>query len=392
MEAIETRHTRSCPAASDAARRCSCSPSYRATVWSARDRKVIRSQWSRDLDATKGWRDDARQAARKGTLRVPAATTIREAGAALLAGIRDGSVRTRSGDPYKPAAARAYERDLRLRVYPELGSMRLVEVRRSDLQALADRLLVAGLDPSTIRGAFMPLRVIYRRAIARDEVAVNPTTGLELPAVRGRRERIASRGEAAALLEALPAGDRALWATAFYGGLRRGELRALRWEDVDLASGVIRVRRSWDQQAGAVDPKSRAGRRAVPIPAALRDHLLEHRIATDHPAGLVFGRSAELPFDPSTVTERAGRAWRADGLGPIGLHEARHTFASLMIAAGVNAKALSTFMGHSSITTTVDRYGHLMPGGEGEAAALLDVYLAQREMAAHEAARRAVPA
>ena len=60
----------------------------------------------------------------------------------------------------------------------------------------------------------------------------------------------------------------------------------------------------------------------------------------------------------------------------IGLHEARHTFASLMIATGVNAKALSTYLGHSSITITMDRYGHLMPGNEEEAAGLLDAYLA----------------
>ena len=65
---------------------------------------------------------------------------------------------------------------------------------------------------------------------------------------------------------------------------------------------------------------------------------------------------------------------------PITLHECRHTFASLMIAAGVNAKALSTYMGHSSITITLDRYGHLMPGNEEQAAVLLDAYLG------HEAA------
>jgi integrase len=65
------------------------------------------------------------------------------------------------------------------------------------------------------------------------------------------------------------------------------------------------------------------------------------------------------------------------GLDPIGLHECRHTFASLMIAAGVNAKALATYMGHSSVTITLDRYGHLMPGNEDEAAGLLDEYLAR---------------
>lgn len=103
----------------------------------------------------------------------------------------------------------------------------------------------------------------------------------------------------------------------------------------------------------------------------------------------MFGVTADVPFEPSTVRRRALAAWgwttgrnpdahgpkritvkaRADALERIGLHEARHTFASLMIAAGVNAKALSTIMGHASIAITFDTYGHLMPRGEDEARA-----------------------
>jgi len=70
-------------------------------------------------------------------------------------------------------------------------------------------------------------------------------------------------------------------------------------------------------------------------------------------------------------------AWAQAGLAPITLHECRHTFASLMIAAGVNAKALSTYMGHANIAITLDKYGHLMPGNEAEAAGMLDAYLAR---------------
>src|SRR5947199_7968183 len=89
---------------------------------------------------------------------------------------------------------------------------------------------------------------------------------------------------------------------------------------------------------------------------------------------LVFGASGRLPFEPSTVRRRALAAWKKHGVRPIGLHEARHTFASLMIAAGVNAKALSTYMGHASVTLTLDRYGHMFPRNEDEAAELLDAY------------------
>jgi integrase len=74
-------------------------------------------------------------------------------------------------------------------------------------------------------------------------VSINPTTGLEIPAARRGRDRIAPPEECAELLGALPQGERALWATAMFGGLRRGELMALRIEDVDLAAGVIHVRR-----------------------------------------------------------------------------------------------------------------------------------------------------
>jgi integrase len=303
---------------------------------------------------------------------------LREAAQAWLAGAADGSIRTRSGDRYKPSALRGYEQALRTRILPELGPAKLSEVGRADVQALADRLLTLGLDASTIRNALMPLRAIYRRAVSRGEVALNPTTGLELPAVRGRRDRIASPEEAAALLAALPDEERALWATALYAGLRRGELMALAWEHVDLAAGVIRVERSYDPRAGAyVGPKSRAGTRKVPIASVLREHLIAHKLRFGRSDGLVFATRNGTPFDSWRVKARADRAWRAARLAPIGLHDSRHTFASLMIGAGVNAKALATYMGHASISITLDRYGHLMPGNEEEATSLLDRYLAR---------------
>jgi len=124
-----------------------------------------------------------------------------------------------------------------------------------------------------------------------------------------------------------------------------------------------------------VAPKSTAGARRVPIAVALRTYLAPLRLAAAIDAQcLVFG-SGGVPFSATPLYERAFRAWRKVGLSSICLHDCRHTFASLMIAAGVNAKALSTFMGHASISITLDRYGHLMPGAEDEAAALMDAYL-----------------
>ena len=213
--------------------------------------------------------------------------------------------------------------------------------------------------------------------------------------MRGGRDHIASPTEAAALLAALPDEQRAVWATPLYAGLRRGDLQALRWSDIDLKAGVIRVERSWDWKEGIVGPKSSKGRRKVPIARVLREHLAAHRLRTVGD-GFALGRTADMPFAPGRsptaptrrgaaanekAAERATREGRdiepSELLQRITLHECRHTFASLMIAAGVNAKALSTYMGHANIAITLDRYGHLMPGNEDQAATLLDNYLDQ---------------
>ena len=190
------------------------------------------------------------------------------------------------------------------------------------------------------------------------------------------------------LLAAAPDRDRAVWATALYAGLRRGELMALRWTDIDLKAGTIDVQRSWDldEQAPA-DTKNR-NRRRVPIIATLREHLAQERLRQPPGVELCFGLAPNRPFRADRLQERADEAWKAAKLERLTLHDCRHTFASLAIAAGVNAKALSTYMGHSGVSITLDRYGHLMPGNEAEAASLLDAYLQSNSRQVASEARR----
>jgi integrase len=370
---IRIRHARSC--ARDASCRCS---SFEAFVSVAADGRKVRKTFS-NISEAKAWRRDASAAVARHELRAPSSVTVREMWDAWLVEAEAGAIRGRGGSAYKPSALRSYALSMEKHVLPELGALKVGEVRRAHVQGLADRLLARGREPSTIKNAIMPLRVLYRHAIRNEIVSMNPTANLDLPATTGKRDRIASPADAEGLLAALDPGDRALWATAFYGGLRCGELMALRWNDVDLAAGVIRVERAYDPKARTyVAPKSKAGVRRVPIPTVLKGYLM----AVRRSSGLVFG--GEEPFDRRHVVDRARSAWSDAGLDPIGLHEARHTYASMMIDAGVNAKALSEFLGHASVAITLDRYGHLMPGAHGEAAALLDAYLA-RDGARHGA-------
>ena len=376
---IEERHRKGC--AKPAGHRCSCkAPSYVATVYDARTAKRIRKTFTgvRALTGAKQWRQDAAAALRSGThetqREVVVSIPVRDACAQWARDARNGIVTTRSGDVYKPGAVRSYEQSLRLRVLDELGDRPLHEVRRLDLQRLVNSLVSEGHAPATVVGAITAMRVVFNYAVQQGELEVSPVNGLKLPAVRSRRERFATPTEATELLAALPLEDQAIWATALYAGLRRGEIMALRWSAIDFKAGTIEVRQSWDVEHGPQDTKSR-NRRRVPVPTVLRQHLLAHKLRRPPARELVFGTASERPFSASALVKRAEEAWASAGLERIGLHECRHTYASLMIAAGCNAKALSDYMGHASITTTFDRYGHLMPGNHGQAAELLDVYL-----------------
>ncbi len=135
------------------------------------------------------------------------------------------------------------------------------------------------------------------------EVAENPTKGLTLPAVRGRRDRIARPQEAAALIETLELADRAIYATALYAGLRRGELRGLRWTDVDFERNLIRVERAWDDRAGEIEPSS--GRRAdVPVSGAFRNE--PHRRGTDDGSGHFCRAVDRIAALPRSIALRSG--------------------------------------------------------------------------------------
>ncbi len=265
-EGIITRHSRTC--GSREGGKCSCSPTFQPRVWSPREKRYINGPTATVKAEAKAWRVDALAALKKGQLKSATKETLSEVAEAFLEGAKGGAIRNRKMAPYKPSVVRSYAIALRKHVLPKLGNVRLSELTRNDLQDLADDLLSNGSSPSKVRNTIMPLRAIYNRAIHRGEVSINPTTGLQLPMPEGKRDRIATPDEAERLLAVLPAGERVVWATAFYAGLRRGELIALRWSDVDLAGSEIRVERGWDPVEGPIAAKSQEGQADSPDPGS----------------------------------------------------------------------------------------------------------------------------
>jgi integrase len=362
---------------------------YEAWVYSKRDGKKIRKSFP-TLAAAKGWRTDALKAVKDKRLRAPSSRTLRQEVEDWLAGARRGRILNKRERPYKPAVIREYERSLRLRVLPVLGDRKLADVDLADLLELKEELLGAGCSGSVIRNSFVPLQAIYRRARRNGGVPINPTVDLGLP-TSGVRERAVAPREGAELIALLPSSEQALWATALYAGLRRGELRGLRRNDVDLEAGVIRVERGWDDKDGAIEPKSRAGTRNVFVLETLRPFIEPLAAGTNDPAALFFGLTDSTPFEPKNVARKAKAAWAAENkrrienaaehggkpvlVEPITLHECRHSFSTFLDHAGISPSRADRYMGHSD-GSVANRYRHQLASQLAEDARLVDRYLA----------------
>lgn len=374
-EGIQVRHTRACRSREGGG--CNCEPSYQAEVYDPGAGKKRRRTFPTEA-AARAWRIDAMREMRGRRRGMGTDMTVAQAAEIWLAGVEDGTIRAKRRGEYKPSVKREYRRILHRDLLPRFGAVRLDRLTRNDIQNYVDELIRSGKSPSTIASAVMPLRGIYNRALRRGEIIQSPMVGLDMPAYETQPMRIAAPAEAMMLLAAVPEADRSIWATAMFAGLRRGELQALDWEAIDFDAGLLRVERAYDSVARLfIAPKSRAGERTVPIVPQLREFLEPLSPAPgESRRRLVWTQEDGVtPFSDASIGYRAKRDWARHGRQPIRLHECRHTFASLLIAAGANAKAISKIMGHESIQITFDRYGHMLPGAEEEVGELLDAFL-----------------
>lgn len=183
--------------------------------------------------------------------------------------------------------------------------------------------------------------------------------------------------------------DEPLYRVALALGLRLGEGLGLRWEDVDLDTGTLRVRFALQRTDGKLRlkaTKSEKSRRTLTMPASLvaalhthRVRQLEERLATGDrwkEAGFIFPNTSGKPSEPSNVLKRFKRLLVVGGLPAQRVHDLRHCAASLLLAQGIPPRVVMDMIGHSQIATTLDLYSHVMPAAHREAAELMDRILA----------------
>ena len=258
-------------------------------------------------------------------------------------------------------------------VLPTFGGFELRRLTPADIEAWVSKLDGAGYAATTVHKAHALLRMILTAAVESDLLARSPARGVKLPPIERREMRFLTPAELSGLLEAVPDRYRLLVKTAAYTGLRFGELAGLRPGDVEPLRKTITVRRGLVEVSGRLhveEPKTSASRRTIAIPAWLGEELAFH--LAGHDTQYVFTAPRGGPL------RRSGfrfRVWvpatvRAD-LEGLRFHDLRHTHAAWLIKAGEHPKVIQARLGHASISTTLDRYGHLMDGLDEAAAEAL---------------------
>jgi integrase len=283
----------------------------------------------------------------------------------------------------KTSTADGYEGVLRQYLRPRFGKRRLDEVKRDDIKAMINELVAADLSRNTIRNALCVIRGMFNQAIEAGTLESNPAARL------GRFTRTArvaeTKGTALTANEAHEFLEAAkvvcleyypLFLTALRAGLRRGELVALQWGDVqfgrdDDPNRFIVVQHNYVHREHTTT-KSKKSRR-VDLSRDLKRSLLELRDRRlleaflkgkqDISGDFVFPSPDGLILDPDNLYHRYFQpVLTKAGLRKIRLHDLRHTFGSLLIQNGASIVYVKEQMGHSSIQVTVDIYGHLIPG------------------------------
>ncbi len=276
----------------------------------------------------------------------------------------------------RPSTLATYRGYVRNRIAPELGKRRLDKLQPEHLEAFYVRLGEAGLKPASILQTHRILSRSLKVALQRGRVRRNVATLVEPPSVHREEVRPLSTEQARAILSAAH-GQRnaARWSVALALGLRQGEALGLAWDAVDLEAGTLTVRQALQRRAGGglvlVPPKSRAGRRVVPMPAQLVDALKSHRAAQSAErlvagsmwvdSGMVFATVTGKPLDPRADHRQWQALLRSADVPPARLHDARHTAATLLLTQGVPARVVMELLGHSQITLTLGTYSHVSP-------------------------------
>jgi integrase len=289
----------------------------------------------------------------------------------------------------RPTTFESYSILTKTHLIPSLGRIPLTKLTPQHIQAFMNHKLAKGLSPRTVQYLHSLLNRALGLAWKWDLVSRNVARLVSPPRVQQAEIKPFTPEQARQFLAAIR-GDRleALYSVALALGLRRGEALGLHWQDVDLEAGAITVRVTLQRIRGSlqlVEPKTGHSRRTIRLPqiaiTALRAHRtqqIQERLlagSTWQDTGMVFTSHVGTPIDPRNLNRQFDKIVEKAGLPKMRFHDLRHTCATLLLVQGVHPRVVMETLGHSRISETMDRYSHVIPALQQDAANKLDELL-----------------
>ncbi len=295
------------------------------------------------------------EAVNKGTYRHLPKTTFRA--------FAEKWLREYCGTALKPSTLTGYRNWLQNHLIPFFGYMRLADITPENVQTyVSEKLDEGNLSPKSINNSLVPLKTMLTIAVRWGYLRSNPARYVKKAREEHQEMDFLTPDEARLFLENVSEEFYPFFLTAVMTGMRRGELLGLQWGDIDWENGTIQVRRSvW--RGRFQTPKSKKSVRAIVMSDTLAHTLRKHMVrSAPNDEEMVFASKAGTFLDGDNLIKREFLpAMRRAELRRIRFHDLRHTYAAILIAQGENVKFIQSQMGHASIQTTLDRYGHLMP-------------------------------
>ena len=275
-----------------------------------------------------------------------------------------------------------YRRHLDNHIIPHLGHIQLQKLKVDHVQAFLNNEQKAGLKAGTIKLIYTILDAALNDAIQWQRLVVNVCQGVKLPRQTRREVPLLDQEQAQRFLQSAQ-GNRldCIITLALTSAMRLGEILALRWEDLDLEARVLQVRHTVDYIKGQgwveSEPKTESGRRSIRLTHIAVDALREHRISqletrlkagvSWEEQGLVFPNRNGGYFRRPRLYAIFKKLLQEAGLPDMHFHDLRHNAATILLTMGVSMKAVQEILGHGSILTTMNIYGHVLPSTHQEA-------------------------
>lgn len=294
----------------------------------------------------------------------------------------------------RQSVQRTYEERIYKQIIPRLGQIPLIDLTHGDVQHFLSELkkdgrlkgrerFGPGLSDSVVRSIFAHVQASLKRAIEDKLIKENPAADCLLPKKKSKEMRVLTHEELQRLMiQAKEEGFYELLLLDLATGLRRGELCALRWEDLDETTGELRIDKQVQMLHGETKltvPKTNASVRTVILPKGVKEELLSYKETVDSPWMFPSPVKKDAPRDPTAVRKKLSKILEHAQCKHVRFHDLRHTFATLSLEYGMDVKTLSSVLGHRSVSVTLDTYSHVTSEMQEQAAGIIDRTIGKAE-------------